>query len=133
MSLIYMYVGKYNNINQEKFLFDKNYNVDFELYRDNNSFIGKPLSISKNDSNPQWSFGNNIENITAIIGKNGTGKSSILKLLSSNYHNVKTIKAYESPDLSYFIIRGTDVLDEYVIEGNDSRYIQFFRCLIVKA
>lgn len=72
MELIYLWIDSFKNIKNQGFNLSSKYNVLFDLN-------DKNIEVNKN-KNIDDLFGNNI-NITAIIGKNGTGKSNIIKLL----------------------------------------------------
>lgn len=78
MQLIYLYIEKYKNIKKQGF----NFSPEFEC-----SFDGHNLAI-KEKENVNNIFPQNID-ITAIVGKNGSGKSSIFEIFSNilNTHN----------------------------------------------
>ena len=71
MKLIYLYIEKYKNIKNQGF----NFSSQFECDYDNTS---NELKIKDHDSCIENFFGDNI-NVTAIVGKNGSGKSTILE------------------------------------------------------
>ena len=73
MELVYLWVDKYKNIEKHGF----NFSPRFEC-----SFDGKTLTIDKKkeDEYVKDFFGKNI-NVTTIVGKNGSGKSSVLKFI----------------------------------------------------
>ncbi|MDY3203576.1 MAG: AAA family ATPase [Arcobacter sp.] len=72
MELVYLWVEKYKNIRNQGF----NFSPRFECKYDENS---KELTINENKEYVSI-FPDNI-NVTAIVGENGSGKSSILELL----------------------------------------------------
>jgi len=71
MELVYLWVEDYKNIHKQGF----NFSPRFDCHYD-----GKELTIDENDDYIENFFGDNI-NVTAIVGKNGSGKSHILNLL----------------------------------------------------
>ncbi|WP_051569039.1 AAA family ATPase [Alkaliphilus transvaalensis] len=79
MELCYLWVGKYKLINEEGFNFSGKYrfNATFEK----NKLI---VEIKENEDFIKNFFGSNITNITAIVGKNGTGKSTVLNYIKNN-------------------------------------------------
>lgn len=80
--LIYIWVGSHKNIKNTGFNFSPNFKVNYDLNL-------KEISVERKEVQPDNFFaskdnteiGENISNITAIIGKNGSGKSSILELI----------------------------------------------------
>jgi len=72
MELVYLYIGDDGrNIKNCEFNFSPKYRFHFDKNRKKLSLkIGEQLTLG-------W-FGNNIDNVTAIIGKNGTGKSNLI-------------------------------------------------------
>jgi len=77
VELIYLWVEDYKNIHNQGFNFSSKFNCHYD---------GETLTIDDNvdkDGNKQYIenfFGDNI-NVTAIVGKNGSGKSSILEFI----------------------------------------------------
>ncbi|CAA6800127.1 MAG: Unknown protein [uncultured Sulfurovum sp.] len=89
MELVYLWVEKYKNIENQGF----NFSPRFECHYD-----GEGLTIKDNPDYIPDFFGENI-NVTAIVGKNGSGKSSVLELLQKllivnpiYYQEVENIK-----------------------------------------
>jgi ABC-type multidrug transport system ATPase subunit len=70
MQLIYLYIENYKNIENEGFSFSGKYTCSFD---------GQNLTIDENE-NYKNIFSDNV-NMTAIVGKNGSGKSSIFKII----------------------------------------------------
>lgn len=73
MELVYLWVEDYKNIKRQGF----NFSPSFECEYDENT---KELTIDKNDDYVSI-FPKNI-NITAIVGENGSRKSSIFEVLT---------------------------------------------------
>ena len=73
MELVYLWVEDYKNIKKQGFNFSPRFECD---YNDET----KELTINENDDYIENFFGENI-NVTAIVGKNGSGKSSVLKII----------------------------------------------------
>ncbi len=96
MELVYLWVEKYKNIKNQGF----NFSPRFECEFDENT---KELTINENNDYVSI-FPKNI-NITAIVGENGSGKSSVLNLLNSG----------TSPTSNYFYI--FDLGKELIIKG----------------
>ena len=73
MELVYLWVEKYKNIHKQGF----NFSPRFECKYENDT-----LTIIEKDKDEYIEnfFGDNI-NVTAIVGKNGSGKSSVLEFL----------------------------------------------------
>ena len=69
MELVYLWVEEYKNIHKQGFNFSPKFNCHYD--EDKNE-----LTIDENDDYIENFFGENI-NVTAIVGKNGSGKSSV--------------------------------------------------------
>ena len=92
MELIYLWVEKFHNIHQKGFSFSNKFNV---------TFIDNNLKIDKRESSLINVYPKYISNITALIGKNGSGKSSILEVLGEKESNRKRDS---NEDDSYFLL-----------------------------
>jgi len=75
MELVYLWVEEYKNIYKQGFNFSPRFECE---YND----ITEELTIKANDDYIENFFGDNI-NVTAIVGKNGSGKSALLEVLTS--------------------------------------------------
>ena len=96
---IYMYVKEYKGLKDFEITFDNNYEITFE---------GEILTINKikTDNNIENFYSidktiGNIDSVNLLIGKNGSGKTSVLEVLnvlhlgsSTNNEEVKKIKGY---------------------------------------
>ena len=125
---IFMWVKKYKSLENFQVNFDKSYNIEFE-YKENRI---KKLIINKNiDKIPKHFYGRNIDSINIIIGKNGTGKSSILEMMSL-FDRVNGIyKSYVEYPREFLIIYKTNNEKEFVLEGyhenDDNKYFEFLK------
>ena len=80
MELVYFWVKKYKNIKNQGF----NFSPKFNCHYDENT---NELTIDENDNYIENFFGDNI-NVTAIVGKNGSGKSSIREILEDIFISI---------------------------------------------
>ncbi|CAA6821196.1 MAG: Unknown protein [uncultured Sulfurovum sp.] len=76
MELVYLWVEDYKNIQKQGFNFSPKFSCAYD--EKNNK-----LTIDENDDYIENFFGENI-NVTAIVGKNGSGKSSLLEILTNS-------------------------------------------------
>lgn len=75
MQLIYLYIDEYCNFQRAGFNFSQNLNINFDA--DENV-----LNISHKDSSlPKRFWGENINNLSVVIGNNGAGKTSLMQYL----------------------------------------------------
>jgi len=104
MELVYLWVEKYKNIHRQGFNFSPRfkcaYNPDTE-----------ELTIDKKDDYIENFFGENI-NVTAIVGKNGSGKSILLEYLS-----YKGLGEYEGKQHIYVIREDNTFIIDTTIES----------------
>jgi len=86
LELVYLWVKEYKNIHEQGFNFSSRFNCDYNKKTNE-------LTIEENDEYIPDFFGKNI-NVTAIVGKNGSGKSNLIELLyfgtlsSVNYFHI---------------------------------------------
>ncbi len=78
MQLLYLWVEEYKNIHKQGFNFSSRYIFDYnsdeqELTRKDNPYFIEGL------------FPEGIQNVTAIVGSNGSGKSTVLEILATAY------------------------------------------------
>ncbi len=72
MQLLYLWLENYNNIQNQGFNFSPDFHIEYK--KETNQ-----LEIAKKENIlPANFFGEKVTSVTAIVGKNGTGKSSIL-------------------------------------------------------
>ena len=82
MELVYLWVEDYKNIQKQGFNFSPNFDVKFKPVYENERLSDKSeLKITPKE-NPLKDFFDKDINITAIVGENGSGKSSVLEILA---------------------------------------------------
>lgn len=85
MELVYLWVEGYKNIREQGFNFTPNFECEFFPIYENGKLSEKSeLNITPKENHLKDFFGENI-NITAIVGGNGSGKSSIIENLLSQF------------------------------------------------
>ena len=86
MELVYLWVEEYKNIKNQGFNFSPRFECEF---KDGNLTIcDKKRKECKNNDYLENFFGENI-NITAIVGENGSGKSSIISYIMQILYKLK--------------------------------------------
>ncbi|MBU0923651.1 AAA family ATPase [bacterium] len=78
MELVYLWVEKYKNIKNQGFNFSPRFECEFK--NGNLTICDKKEKECKDNEYLENFFGNNI-NVTAIVGENGSGKSSLLNII----------------------------------------------------
>lgn len=118
MRLIYVWIENYRNIYKSGFVFDPKYEIEIlDKSCDKDLFPLLSIRIKKKDTSYDW-FSNtyNIENITAIVGRNGSGKSNLIFAFS---------ELHTSFDESKFVIIYEDCEGNYILECNNVSIIDF--------
>ena len=93
---IYMWVDRYNGLENFEITFDNNYEIKYNRDKDTLS-INKKCESANNNIENFYSINKtkgNIDSINLLIGKNGSGKTSILEMLNMNYFEKKKRKSY---------------------------------------
>jgi len=89
MELVYLWVENYKNIHKQGFNFSPRFECIFHDEYDENGKLKDNCKLEiiekKEDEYIKDFFGENI-NVTAIVGKNGSGKSSVLEFLKNIVH-----------------------------------------------
>ena len=117
---IYMYVEDYKGLKDFEIIFDNNYEIKYNREKDTLS-INKKFESTNNDIENFYSIDKtkgNIDSINLLIGKNGSGKTSILEMLNMNYFEKKKRKSYFDKleiEINYMILYKSSKDDENFI------------------
>jgi len=117
---IYMYVEDYKGLKDFEITFDNNYEVKYNREKDTLS-INKKCESANNNIENFYSIDKtkgNIDSINLLIGKNGSGKTSILEMLNMNYFEKKKRKSYFDKleiEINYMILYKSSKDDENFI------------------
>lgn len=104
--LLYLYVENSRfNIKNQEINFSSNYKISYD------SEFGLSIKEIENDFN----FGKSVKNINLLVGKNGVGKSSLLKLIGYGEANKQKALPRTSHIVLYKVLN-----DLYFIEGSNS-------------
>lgn len=108
--LIYLYISNVNNIFIEQGV---NFSMDYNIIYNSKT---NELNIIKKDNGIKFIESNIVTNINLIIGKNGSGKSTIVNILGMNEID-KLNYLKESPSNKWFTIYRLNN-NQFIIEGN---------------
>lgn len=98
MKLLYIWVENYRNIiKNQSFNISSSYNIEFDI-KLNRLYLSKTVGYIENF------YGANILDITAIVGKNGTGKTTITKFLYDKCESINLCDEYSSNDSKQIIV-----------------------------
>ena len=103
MHLVFAYIEKFRNIEQQQYFFDKSYEV--ELWEKEKSKYKIGISKKKDCFNIMKK--NNVENITVVVGKNGAGKTSWIIAMS------ELLEAFGESAFIFIYADGDDFYIEY--------------------
>jgi hypothetical protein len=115
-----MYVEDYKGLKDFEITFDNNYEVKYNREKDTLS-INKKCESANNNIENFYSIDKtkgNIDSINLLIGKNGSGKTSILEMLNMNYFEKKKRKSYFDKleiEINYMILYKSSKDDENFI------------------
>lgn len=98
MELIYIWLNEYKNniLKKEGLLLNERYRIDVEDYDNNLQF-----TVIENHNSYNIFSNNIITNVTAIVGNNGSGKTSLLE--SIYYSNVFGRREVDNPEYTMYI------------------------------
>lgn len=74
MELVFLWIDDFNNIKDQSFSFSGNYEINYVS-------SAQKLTVLNRESPAQNLFNDSFLNVTAVIGKNGSGKSSLISFL----------------------------------------------------
>jgi predicted ATPase len=118
MQLLYIWVDSYKNIKNKGFSFSPNHKIEI-AQDDVQEISGININEIKNDAQL---FPDLLNNITGLIGKNGSGKTNILDIIGMNIDQRRTYRRIID---SYFLLYKISN-NQYVIEGSQITLIQPF-------
>lgn len=107
MELKFVYIREYKNIINTGFNF--NHSIEQEFLFENNELIISNLSKSLNNF-----FKENISNVTAIVGKNGSGKTNLTEFINYNLAH-----ATNGGLSTYMKNNGLIILDNWIFVQNE--------------
>jgi len=116
MRLIYIYIHKYRNIEEQGFNLSSDYKIDFRFIKKKNQFYNIQLNIEKIQNVLPHLFNENIIDIKGIVGENGAGKSNLLEYLVTECHN-KTFSFVEE-EYRDILIYENEINDLKIISGH---------------
>lgn len=117
---IYMYVEDYKGLKDFEITFDNNYEIKYNREK-NTISIKKKCESANNNIENFYSIDKtkgNIDSVNLLIGKNGSGKTSILEMLNMNYFEKKKRKSYFDKleiEINYMILYKSSKDDENFI------------------
>ena len=118
MEILFVWIDDFRNIRHQGLNISAEYRFDY-------SPVDATITIIKNEDYIEGYFGNKVKNITAIVGENGTGKTSILEFfrdtLGQSYDfNKKLIIIYKT-DSNELIIALYNIEKEKINVINESK------------
>lgn len=114
MELIYVWIDSFKSLRKSSYLLNKGFSIkisDSENYNDNIKKIELEKIEEKN-----YFFGNNINNINVIIGKNCSGKTSFLECLGGEY-SINDDAAGIKNKTKFLLIYYDNISEKYLFES----------------
>ncbi len=84
MNLLYVYIDQYYGVKDVEVCFDDRYNIHYDKVSDE-------LSIQKNEKHIENFWGGKINSLSAIVGANGSGKSTIRSFITDMMTSSKSL------------------------------------------
>lgn len=115
MELIYVYVKKFRNIENKEFVFSNKFDINFNIEN------GELNIISKKNFFNIFKYDESLCNITAIVGRNGAGKTNLLEIIGG-------YKRYENEigaSCEYFLLYHVED-NNFVIESINTNVLYEF-------
>ena len=125
MELLYVWIEDYKNIHHQGFNFSPKYRFEFEptksehlkdeagqIKKDSNGFeiktvtegtVTHTIRDQKNSTLSDNFFGENITNVTAIVGQNGAGKSNLLEFIRIAFNHFLNSEEIDIEEYSKFL------------------------------
>lgn len=143
MELLYLFVDKFNNINKQEFNFSSVIRFSFDveskkldIIKDERNKINLSNFFNKTDKKNNMT----ISNISAIIGKNGTGKTNVFRCLENIFSGEKSkvilvfednkeLFCYENIEITLTnkdIIHNRHDFNEFISKYHFTYHSQFF-------
>ena len=114
MEISYLWIENYKSIEKQGFHFDSSISIEIKSYTKTVE-CNLEFTIHKNKSEqPFWIFDKKITNISAIVGENGAGKTSLMEFL---YNEV----GFQNSTFQYLLILKIDI-KKYLIYRNVCGY-----------
>lgn len=114
MELVFVYIGKYKNIEDQQFNLSRSHFIEFK---------NDELTYKKIDTKIQNSdfFPGCISNITAFVGENGSGKSSLIEFLMNILYSEssRSQRIYRNPMDGFAIYLDNDL---FSLISNNGKY-----------
>lgn len=110
MELVYLWVEKYKNIENQGFNFSPRFDCSFHKKTNNNEFDLLNSSLTIKEKNDSINLYPNDINVTAIVGENGSAKSTLVELIT--FFRIEKINR---------ILKNKSLI--LVFEENDTLYI----------
>ncbi|ACM92924.1 conserved hypothetical protein [Nautilia profundicola AmH] len=108
MELVYLWIEDYKNIKRQGFTFSPRFKCEFKpQYDENDNLIAEKSELIIEEKKDYINiFPDNI-NVTAIVGKNGAGKSSVFEILK--YQNYTFLILYDTKKNFFYIDKKNNI------------------------
>lgn len=115
MELVYIWVKEYKMFKSRGFVLNNNFYFQFTPKEEKNGILSGSLITQKKSKKSFNIFGDRITNLTALIGQNGSGKTSTLEMIINRINNNDQMFIVLYSENNYIILGNLIEIEEFEV------------------